>query len=89
MFRIKEIIESKNETVKNIAGKLGIAPPNLSNIINGRVAPSIDLLQRIADALDVHISELFERPEGLKKDKSRHVFKCPHCNALLEVSELK
>ena len=79
MFRIKEIIENKNETVKNIAGKLGIAPPNLSNIINGRVAPSLDLLGRIADALDVHISELFENPND-------NVFRCPNCGTTLKIT---
>lgn len=79
MFRIKEIIESKNETVKNIAGKLGIAPPNLSNIINGRVAPSLEMLQRIANALDVHITELFDR------DNQDFKMICPHCGGSINL----
>lgn len=73
MFRIKEVIENQRETVKNVALKIGIAPPNLSNIINGRVSPSLEMLQRIADALGVHITELFE------KESKGLTLVCPHC----------
>lgn len=80
MFRIKEEITSKNETVKGVAEAIGIAPPNLSNIINGKVTPSIEMLQRIADALNVHISELFDRPND-------NVFRCPKCGTAFEIKE--
>lgn len=78
MFRIKEIISSKGETIKNVAERIDVAPPNLSNIVNGKVTPSIEMLQRIASALDVHISELFESPDDNR-------FRCPKCGVTLEI----
>ncbi len=80
MFRIKEIISEKGLTITGIAEKMGIAQPSLSNIINEKVTPSLDMLQRIADALEVDISELFINPND-------NVFKCPNCGATLEVNK--
>jgi len=48
----------------------------LSRSINGN--PSLDTLQKIADALNVPISELFERPDT-------STIKCPKCGTELEV----
>lgn len=78
MFRIKEIIAAKGVTIKNVAESIDVAPPNLSNIVNGKVTPSIDMLQRIADALNVHISELFDAPNDNR-------FRCPKCGTTLEI----
>lgn len=82
MFRIKEVIKSKNKRVKDIAQIIGIEPPNFSNIINGKSTPSLDMLQRIASALNVHISELFE-----KDTPNDNIIKCPNCGAELEVKK--
>ena len=80
MFRIKEIISEKGLTITGIAEKMGIAQPSLSNIINEKATPSLDMLQRIADALEVDISELFVNPND-------NVFRCPNCGTTLEVNK--
>ena len=54
MLRIKEIAKSKGLTLTEIAEKLGVS---LSNSINGN--PTVETLQKIADALGVHVSDLF------------------------------
>lgn len=59
MFRIKEIIKEKNLKVSDIADTMGIAQPSLSNLINGKTKPSLDMLERIAEALNVSVKELF------------------------------
>lgn len=59
MFRIKEIIKEKNLKVSDIAESMGIAQPSLSNLINGKTKPSLDMLERIAEALNISIKELF------------------------------
>ena len=82
MFRIKEVIKNKNKRVKDIAQIIGIEPPNFSNIINGKSTPSIDMLQRIADALNVHISELFE-----KDTPNDNTVRCPNCGTELELKK--
>lgn len=80
MFRIKEVIKEKGMTISQVAELIETTQPHLSNLINNKATPSLEMLQRIADALGVHISELFDRPED-------NVFRCPKCGATLEIRE--
>lgn len=57
MLRIKEILKSKNITQTELAEKLGITQVALSKTLNGN--PTVETLQKIADALGVHVSDLF------------------------------
>lgn len=59
MFRIKEILKEKGIRVGDFAETLGMQQSNLSNIINSKANPSLDMLQKIADQLDVTIKDLF------------------------------
>lgn len=82
MYRIKEIAKEKNITISRLAEIAETTQPNLSAIINEKTKPSIDMLQRIASALNVHISELFE-----KDTPNDNIIKCPNCGAELEVKK--
>ena len=57
MLRIKEIAKSKGLTLTEIAEKLGVSKVYLSNSING--IPTVETLQKSADALGVNVSDLF------------------------------
>jgi transcriptional regulator with XRE-family HTH domain len=57
-FRIKEICNTKDITMKELADHLGIAATSLSRSLNNN--PTIETLEKIAQALDVPIIELFE-----------------------------
>ena len=70
MLRIKEVIKEKGLTVKEVAEKLGMSSPSLSDAINGN--PTADKLERIATALNVPITDLFEQP-------ATDVIVCPKC----------
>lgn len=61
VLRIKEVLKEKKMQVAELADMLGINRVSLSQQINGN--PTIETLQKIADALEVHISELFEQPQ--------------------------
>lgn len=82
MLKIKEIAKDKNIGVGELASIIGVAQPSMSNIINEKSMPSLETLQKIADALGVHISDLFERPDD-------NVFRCPKCGTTLEIKEKK
>jgi DNA-binding Xre family transcriptional regulator len=77
-LRIKEIIKSKGLTMQEFSDKLGIARVNLTKTINGN--PTKDTLEKIAAALDVPVTELFDPP---KID----VITCPHCGGKIKMSK--
>lgn len=79
-LRIKEVLKEQGVTNIFLADKVGITRPNMSNIVNGKTKPSLETLEKIADALNVPITELFEHPK-------QNVITCPKCGTRLEVKE--
>ena len=75
--RIKDICKEKGITQKELALKLGVSDMSLNKTLRGDY-PQLQTLEKIADALEVKIIELFERSE-----KSN--FKCPHCGGDINV----
>lgn len=56
-LRVKEIIKEKGLTMQEVSDKIGIVRDTLTRQINGN--PTIETLQKIANALDVTVPELF------------------------------
>ena len=79
-FRIKELLKAKGLTSVWLASQIGITQPNMSNIVSGKSKPSLDTLERIANALDVPITELFEQP-------ATDEVSCPYCGNKIKVSK--
>lgn len=79
-LRIKDVLKEKKVTVVSLAGMIGITQPNMSNIVNGKSTPSLETLEKIANALEVDITELFEQP---KSDTAS--LTCPHCGKSIEI----
>ena len=78
-LRIKEVLKEKGMTQKDLASLMGVAEMSVSKSING--SPNVSTLEKIAAALGVEVAELFA--------PSRNVVRCPHCGAVLEISEKK
>lgn len=77
-LRIKEVSKSQGVSITKLAELVGITQPNMSNIANGKTSPSLDLLERIAVALCVEVSELFTpAKEG--------VINCPYCGKKITI----
>lgn len=79
-LRIKEILKEKSMQVAELAVLIEITPQNLSKLINEKTKPSIDTYERIAVALGVPFTDLFEQPK-------HNVITCPKCGTRLEVKE--
>ena len=75
-LRIKELIKEKGMSVNALAEKMGITRVGLSQHINGN--PSVEVLERIADALGVDVTELF--------DSGKTTITCPKCGATLNIT---
>lgn len=58
--RIQEIRKSKNLTQEKLAELIGLDIPNLSNIERGKRFMSAETLEKIATALNVPVSDLFD-----------------------------
>lgn len=79
-LRIKEVLKEKKMTVVFLASSVGMAQPSMSNIANGKTTPSLETLEKIANALGVPVTELFEQP---KHDTAQ--LTCPHCGKSIEI----
>lgn len=77
-MRIKEVIKERGFSVSSLADKLGIKQESLSRAINGN--PTVETLEKIAAALEVPTSVLFDKP---KTDTASIV--CPHCKQTIEI----
>jgi len=58
---VKTIMESRGLTVQEVADSCGMRRPNLSVILNGREGVTLDRAERIAEALDVDLSDLISK----------------------------
>jgi len=77
-FRIKELCKEKGLLFKELAQQLGITDVGLRQSLQGN--PTIGTLEKIASALGVSVPELFA-------PQPTNTITCPHCGAVLEITE--
>lgn len=80
--RIKELCKERGIMMKDLAERLNITPTGLSKSI-GQDYPQLQTLERIANALDVEVSELFT------PIYNKGVMTCPKCGAKLQLKEVE
>ena len=61
-LNIKAAIELRGKTMTWVARRMQVKLPTLSEMISGN--PTVDTLERIADALHCDVAELFDRPRA-------------------------
>ena len=74
-----ELFNQKGITQKDLAGKLGITDISLNKSLRGEY-PQLQTLEKIADALNVSVTELFEQP-------ATDIINCPNCGAKLRITK--
>ena len=77
--RIKEICSKKGITQKKLAENLGITDIGLNKSLRGKY-PQLQTLERIAVALNVPITELFEQPAA-------DIIICPKCGTKFKMDK--
>lgn len=83
MTRIKEILKEKGLTVNQLADMLEISRQALSKQIQGKML--VETAQRIAEALDVPMWQLFASPEEVRPKKDGLSLTCPHCGKSINI----
>lgn len=63
-LRIKEILERKKLTQRQLAIDSGITEVFINRLCNGRADCTMSVAQKIADALSVSLDELVEKVEA-------------------------
>ena len=77
--RIKDVCQQKGITQKDLADKLGITDISLNKTLRGEY-PQLQSLEKIAKALGVPITELFESDPA-------DVVQCPHCGGKIKLTK--
>lgn len=80
-YRIKDLCKEKGITIGDLSDKVGIARESISRIIGGNNT-STDTLQKIATALNVPVSALFDEVQS-----NGNIIKCPNCGTELELKK--
>lgn len=83
-LKIKELVKENIyiRSISALAEKAGLTQANLSNIVNGKASPSLDTLVKIAAALNVPVSALFDEVQP-----NDNIIICPNCGTELEVKK--
>lgn len=67
--RIRELRKNKGVSQLELAYDMDMSMNTISGIELGKISPKIDTLKKIAQKLDIDISELFDFSEHTPKDK--------------------
>ncbi|OJV76772.1 MAG: transcriptional regulator [Bacteroidia bacterium 44-10] len=78
-LRVKDICKKKGVSIGELADTMGIKRESLSRAINGN--PTLDTLGKIAEALDVTVSDLFE--------SGGSSLTCPNCGGKINITVTK
>ena len=80
---VKNIIKQKGYTIEQVAEKMGVTRVTLTQNLSRN--PTINTLQRVADAIGCKVGEFFlDEIEPLNED---NYIRCPKCGARLEITE--
>ena len=79
-LRIKQLCKEKGMTMQELAARIGISLNSISGLATGKQKPSFDTLEKLSQALNVEVGELFApREEG--------VIICPKCGSKFKMIE--
>ena len=65
-----------------LAERLGVTKQTISNLINGRVMPSLDTIKKAADILGVPMWQMFAAPS-----EATSTIACPHCGKPIKITK--
>lgn len=79
---ISKVIRQHGFTIERVADKLGLKRGSLANMIGGN--PTVETLQKIADAIGCSRSEFFADEAGAQPQQ-QPTNVCPHCGKPINI----
>lgn len=84
ILQLKRILKEKNVTSIMLSEQLNVSKATISYWLNGKVFPTAEMLERIANILGVEVWELFYNGRNTSQS-----FVCPECGAELKLQITK
>ena len=67
LIRLREKREERGYSVRELARRAGVGYVTVVRIENGHASPTVDMLEKLAKALKIHITELFPTPRRTRR----------------------
>lgn len=83
MYRIKDILNEKGMTAKELAERMGVTPQYISGIIRETGSASVSVLSNIAKILEVPVAALFD--DFNQCSQNSLFIECPYCHKKINV----
>lgn len=80
LLQLKRILKEKGVTSIVLSERLNVSKATISYWLNGKVFPPAEMLERIAEALNIEVWELFYN------NTSSQTINCPACGAKLHIN---
>ena len=65
VFRLRDILKERQISIAQFSTMCGISQSNISNYMCGKISPTLETLNKIADSLNIDITELFKKQEDI------------------------
>ena len=78
MIYVDDLLKEKGLTKTDVAKRMNLSRESLYRIISGN--PTLENIQKLADAIGVTITDLFEQPES-------DTVSCPYCGGKILLSK--
>jgi len=78
MIHIDDLLKEKGITKTDVAKRMGLSRESLYRIISGN--PTLENIRKLANSIEVPMSELFERP-------SADAIICPKCGTKFKMED--
>lgn len=83
-LRIREIRSQRNMSQRQLAAKMSVPRTYISKVENGRATPTLTSLERLAEALSVHLSDLLLERSSEERQELKAILADPF---LAEISQ--
>ena len=66
-LNVQDVLERRGWTRRRLATILGVTPARITHLLNGRHDPGLEIVGRVAAALEVPVSDLLEKRSPMQK----------------------